>query len=106
MGLYTENNQNVKVYKYSPVAKFFGKFLPKTENEIDCDNDILDKKELIECVNRARNDWINANKEFEYAQNDEIIDYYTYKIKACQVRYEYFLKLAKSKGITLNKEYL
>ena len=106
MGLYTENNQNVKVYKYSPVARIFGKLLPKTENEIASDNDFLDKKELIECINRARNDWINANKEFEYAQNDEIIDYYTYKIKACQVRYEYFLKLAKRKGIAINKEYL
>ncbi|HHX18758.1 MAG TPA: DUF2508 family protein [Clostridium sp.] len=100
MGLNTENNQNIKVEKYSPITKIFSKLLPKAESDIACDNDVLDKKELIECINRARNDWINANREFEYAQNDEIIDYYTYKIKACQVRYEYFLKLAKRKGIT------
>lgn len=106
MGLNTENNQNIKIYKYSPIAKIFSKFLPKVQSEIDYEKDDLDKKELIECINRARNDWINANREFEYAQNDEIVDYYTYKIKACQVRYEYFLKLAKRKGITINKEYL
>lgn len=100
MGLNTENNQNIKTNKDSTITKILNKFLLKTENIIDYDNDILKKEELIECINKARNDWINANKAFEYAENSEIVDYYTYKIKACQVRYEYFLKIAKRKGIT------
>lgn len=106
MGLNTENNQNVKIQKDNSFTRVFNKLFIKAENNINCDKDRLDKEELIECINKARNEWINANKEFEYAEDNEIVDYYTYKIKACQVRYEYFLKLAKRKGITCKQEYL
>ncbi|MDQ2086032.1 DUF2508 family protein [Herbivorax sp. ANBcel31] len=100
MGLNTENNENIKINKDSSFTKFLNKFLSRTENHITCENNILDEEGLIECIEKARNDWTNAIRDFEYAEDEEIVDYYTYKIKACQVRYEYFLKIAKRKGIT------
>lgn len=58
--------------------------------------------ELLENIKKARNDWHNANLNFESASDVEIIDYYTYKIKACQVRYNYLIKKAKESGINTN----
>lgn len=58
--------------------------------------------EIIECLKKARNDWTNACKDFEYAEDQDLIDYHTYRIKAYQLRYEYFLKKAKEKGLKSN----
>mgnify|MGYP000894973598 CR=1 FL=1 len=54
---------------------------------------------IVEEIKNARNEWINANMNFEYADSQEMVDYYTYRIKASEVRYEYFLRKAKEKGI-------
>lgn len=56
---------------------------------------------LIENIKNARRDWICANSNFNYAYDSETIDYYTYMIKACQVRYEYLIRKAKEKGIKI-----
>jgi len=56
---------------------------------------------LIENIKNARRDWICANSNFNYAYDSETIDYYTYMIKACQVRYEYLIKKAKEKGVKI-----
>lgn len=62
--------------------------------------DSLDEaKEIIDNIKDARKEWLNANMHFEYAFEEELVDYYTYKIKASQVRYEYFLKKAKEMGL-------
>ena len=54
---------------------------------------------LLEDIRNARKEWDNAVLNFEYAGDQETIDYYTYKIKACLVRYEHLLKQAKEKGL-------
>lgn len=56
-------------------------------------------RELIEDIKTARKEWVVSTMEFENASDKEIIDYYTYKIKANEVRYQYYLKLAKEKGV-------
>jgi hypothetical protein len=63
-----------------------------------------DNYELLACISDAKKEWSDANTRFEYADKQELVDYYTYKIKACQVRYEYFLKRAKEKGLTVHIE--
>jgi hypothetical protein len=65
--------------------------------------DLTDEdSELLENIWNAKNEWMCANMNFEHARGPEMVDYYTYKIKACQVRYEYFLKKAKDKGLRLD----
>jgi len=59
----------------------------------------ISEEELLEGIKSARNEWIDANMNFDYVDDQEIVDYYTYKILASQVRYEYFLKKAKEKGV-------
>lgn len=62
--------------------------------------DTSETEELMKTIIDARNEWLDAVSSFEYACEEELVDYYTYKMKACEARYTYFIKLAKDKGIT------
>ena len=57
--------------------------------------------ELIKNIIMTKNEIKNANKNFEYAQ-DELVDYYIYHIKANQAKLDYLIKLAKANGITID----
>jgi len=58
-----------------------------------------EESELLKYITDARNEWLDANRNFEHAYEEELIDYYTYKMKACEARYTYFIKMAKEKGL-------
>lgn len=57
--------------------------------------------ELIKCIIQTREELKAANRNFEYAQ-DDLVDYYTYQIKANQAKLNYLFKLAKAKGIEVD----
>lgn len=59
------------------------------------------ESELIRNIIKTREDLKNNNKNFEYAEND-LIDFYIYEIKANHAKLDYLLKLAKSRGITID----
>ena len=61
------------------------------EREIELMQNIIETKEKLQ----------NARKNFEYAE-DGMIDYYIYQIKANQAKLNYLIKLAKTKGITVD----
>ena len=62
----------------------------------------LDKEiELIKNIIKTREELKNNNKNFEFAELD-LVDYYVYQIKANQAKLDYLIKLAKSKGITID----
>ena len=71
------------------------------------DYDILEKNdkekeiELVKSIIKVREELKNANKNFEFAEG-ELIDYYTYQIKANQSKLDYLLKKAKTNGISLD----
>lgn len=52
--------------------------------------------ELYETIREAWLEWQNALLNFENADCKEMVDYYTYRIKASQIRYEYLLRKAKA----------
>lgn len=63
----------------------------KLKNEIELLKSILDtKRELV-----------IANKNFESAEA-ELIDYYSYQIKASKAKLDYLIKQVKSKGIEVD----
>lgn len=76
------------------------KIMEKTEMEKEI--------ELIKTIIKTREELKSDNKNFEYAK-EELIDYYTYQIKANQAKLDYLIKLAKLKGIEVdminNKKY-
>ena len=52
-------------------------------------------RELLENIQEAYNEWKNAMANFETAEGKEMVDYYAYKIKASEIRYDYLLRKAK-----------
>ena len=71
------------------------------ESEIENLNEIEKEEELIRNIIITRKELKNADKNFEYAE-DELVDYYIYQIKANQAKLNYLIKVAKMKGITVD----
>lgn len=69
------------------------KIYEKTEEET--------QEELIKAIIQTKKQLELASKNFEYADGD-LIDYYTYEIKANRARLDYLVKKAKSKSITVD----
>lgn len=71
------------------------------------ENPIIEKTEqekqaeLIMSIIKTRQELEEANKNFEYAEG-ELIDYYTYQIKASRAKIDYLIKKAKKQGIVLD----
>lgn len=53
-------------------------------------------QELYNTIHDAYMEWQNALANFEGADCKDMVDYYSYRIKASQIRYEYFLRKAKA----------
>lgn len=77
------------------------------ENKYKLENKIIEKTEqekeieLMVSIVKAKKELEVANRNFEYAQ-DDLIDYYTYQIKATRAKFDYLLKKAKEKGLALD----
>ena len=71
------------------------------ENKIIEKNEIEKEIELIRTIIRTREELKAANNNFEYAKED-LVDYYTYQIKANQAKLNYLIKIAKKKGIEVD----
>ena len=70
-----------------------GKIVEKSEIEKEI--------ELIRSIIKTREELKAANNNFEFAKED-LVDYYTYQIKANQAKLNYLIKIAKSKGIEVD----
>jgi hypothetical protein len=54
--------------------------------------------QLLENLKIVQNELNIANTNYEFAKESELIDYYTYYIKATQIKYDYLLKQIKESG--------
>ena len=70
-------------------------FIEMTEEE--------EKKEILRNIINTRAQLTNANKNFEFANTNDLIDYYIYKIKSIQSKLDSLIKLAKIRGIEVEK---
>jgi len=70
------------------------------ETEIEEKTDEERKIDLIKNIIKTKAELGIANKNFEYAE-DEMIDYYSYQIKAIQAKLNYLIKIAKKQEIVL-----
>ena len=70
-------------------------FIEMTEEE--------EKKEILRNIINTRAQLTIANRNFEFANTNDLIDYYIYKIKAIQSRLDSLIKLAKVRGIEVEK---
>lgn len=58
-------------------------------------------RELLLNIIKTRESLKQAHKNFEFAEND-LIDYYSYNIKANQAKLDYLIKLAKTKDLVMD----
>ncbi len=72
----------------------------KETNIIDINEDEKNNQ-LIKSIFKTQNDLNKAHINFEFAE-DELIDFYTYQIKAFQSKLDYLIRIAKLKNIDLN----
>lgn len=98
MNLDIQKHLRQKEHKNSLFQKVFN-LLNIVENNELANNQINDNQKLIDSIITTKKEWINANNDFNYAVDKEMIDYLTYKIKAYQAKYEYLIKIAKENGI-------
>lgn len=52
------------------------------------------RQELLNRINESKNHLINMYNNMQFAESD-LIDYYTYQIKAEEAKYSYLIKQAK-----------
>jgi hypothetical protein len=52
-------------------------------------------RELAENIKDAYMEWQSALANFEVAEGKDMVDYYAYRIKASEIRYDYLIKKAK-----------
>ena len=71
------------------------------ENKIIEKTEIEKEEELIINILKTKRELNVARQNFEHAQGD-LIDYYSYQIKANQSKLDYLIKLAKKKGIIVD----
>lgn len=71
------------------------------ESKIIEQSEIEKEIELVKNIIKTREELKNANRNFEFAK-DDLVDYYSYQIKANQAKLDYLIKLAKSKGIEVD----
>ncbi len=76
---------------YSEFIKEF-KIEDKTEEEKDT--------ELIDTIKYVKKTLSNMYNNLQYADSD-LIDYYTYQIKAEEAKYNYLIKQAKKKKLNI-----
>lgn len=58
-------------------------------------------EELLSSIMEAKKNLEIAHKNFEFADN-ELVDYYSYQIKANSSKLDYLTRIAKSKGIVMD----
>ncbi len=66
-------------------------------------SDEEENQEILRNIINTRANLTNANRNFEFANTNELIDYYIYKIKSIQSQLDSLIKLAKAKGIAVEK---
>ena len=61
----------------------------------------MENMDLIRSVIKTKLELENANKNFEMAE-EELIDYYSYQIKANKAKLSYLIKEAKNQGFEMD----
>lgn len=71
------------------------------EEKIKDFNDEERNRQLLINIIDTREKLKKAHCNFEFAEGD-LVDYYSYEIKANQAKLDYLIKLAKAKGLVMN----
>lgn len=92
-----ENRENENFFVKSEEGNFIKERYANDMSEEE------ERREILRSIINTRKELFNVNRNFDFASNDEVIDYYIYKIKTIQAKLNNLIKIAKEKGIEVNK---
>ena len=69
------------------------------EVKIEDKSELEKESELIDNIRFVKNSLNNMYKNLGFAEGD-LVDYFTYQIKAEEAKYDYLIKKAKNKNLT------
>ena len=93
---------NKKTDKYGLFKKLYNALeglIMSYDTKTGAASDGTEAGDVLESLKKTKNDWIAANANFEFLDEKEMVDYYSYVIKALQIKYEYLLRKAKDMGL-------
>ena len=102
MGINPQANRIVEMQKSNIFVNIINSITRRKKRESLETKKMDDINDILADIYQAKKEWVNANINFEYVEERELVDYYTYRIKACEVKYEYLIKKAKERGIRLD----
>lgn len=70
------------------------------EFKITDKNDEQKDEELLMTIKEVRNTLLNMHNNLQFA-NSDLIDYFTYQIKAEEAKYNYLIKQAKKRNLNV-----
>ncbi|MGE4282776.1 MAG: YaaL family protein [Clostridia bacterium] len=83
------------------IQELLSNLIASRKPPIHIDPESREKQELIDYLFQAKKELDIANSNFEFAKDNELIDYFIYEIKAAETRYQYLLKKAKERNISV-----
>lgn len=91
--------------RFSTLSRIFKNAVPRKSIIEETIVETVDNNQiLIENIKAAKTEWLNASINFQYVSENEFVEYYTYTLKAAQIKYEFFLREAKKKGLKVNSD--
>lgn len=72
----------------------------KEDSKIVEKNDLEKDEELIQSIKHVKTSLGNMYNNLQFADGD-LVDYYTYRIKAEEAKYDYLIKQAKEKNLNI-----
>lgn len=70
------------------------------EVKISDKNDLEKDAELLDSIKEVKNALLNMHNNLQFA-NSDLIDYYTYQIKAEEAKYNFLIKQAKKRNLNV-----
>ncbi|MBP5426307.1 MAG: DUF2508 family protein [Clostridiales bacterium] len=86
---------------YIKIKKYINNFLETCDRKFHKRNENEQEKllDLVQNINSVMYEWKVAKNNFELANTKDSVDYYAYKIKAYEARYQELIKKAKKEGV-------
>ncbi|MBM7615564.1 YaaL family protein [Alkaliphilus hydrothermalis] len=97
-------SQEKVAVKKDNVFVSIGSFLGELYNRVNDlkEEEVDENQEFVNIINKAHEEWRNAEQLFQNVSDPDLIDHAIYKVEAARSRYVYLLKKAKEEGIRVN----
>ncbi|WP_416198901.1 MAG: DUF2508 domain-containing protein [Sporanaerobacter sp.] len=76
--------------------KLMGKVKVQKSSNLSCE-----EEELLDSLRNAFNEWKSKEIYFQFVSEPDLVDLAIYEIEASKIKYTYFLKKAREKGLSL-----